>query len=125
VLLRAAQEALANVRKHAGARRVEVTLARTGAAPGSPAGAAPGSQAGGVVTGSAPGGVTGSPLGGVTGSPAGDAAVLTVDDDGGGFDPAAPTAGYGLAGMRRRVEEIGGTLSVHSGPNGTRVEVRC
>ena len=46
-------------------------------------------------------------------------------DDGAGFDPAAPTGGYGLAGMRRRVEEIGGTMSITSGPGGTRVEVRC
>lgn len=80
VLLRAAQEALANVRKHAGAGRVEVSL---------------------------------------------DGAVLVVADDGAGFDPAAPTGGYGLAGMRRRVEEIGGTVSIASGPSGTRVEVRC
>ena len=80
VLLRAAQEALANVRKHAGAGQVEVTL---------------------------------------------DGAVLAVADDGAGFDPAAPTGGYGLAGMRRRVEEIGGTMSITSGPGGTRVEVRC
>jgi len=80
VLLRAAQEALANVRKHAGAGRVEVTL---------------------------------------------EGAVLTVADDGAGFEPAAPTAGYGLAGLRRRVEEIGGTVSITSGPAGTTVEVRC
>jgi signal transduction histidine kinase len=80
VLLRAAQEALTNVRKHAGAGRVEVTL---------------------------------------------DGAVLAVVDDGAGFDPAAPTGGYGLAGMRRRVEEVGGTVSIASGPGGTRVEVRC
>ena len=46
-------------------------------------------------------------------------------DDGAGFDPAAPTGGYGLAGMRRRVEGIGGTMSITSGPGGTRVEVRC
>ena len=80
VLLRAAQEALANVRKHAGAGRVEVTL---------------------------------------------DGAALAVVDDGAGFDPAAPTGGYGLAGMRRRVEEIGGSLSIASGAGGTTVEVRC
>ncbi len=35
-----------------------------------------------------------------------------VADDGAGFDPAAPTGGYGLAGMRRRVEEVGGTVSI-------------
>jgi signal transduction histidine kinase len=84
VLLRSAQEALSNVRKHAGACSVTMTLAF-----------------------------------------AGDGAVLTVSDDGGGFDVAAPTAGFGLAGMGRRVAEIGGTLDVHSGPAGTAVEVRC
>ena len=81
VLLRAAQEALANVRKHAGAGAGrDLRL---------------------------------------------DGAVLAVADDGAGFDPAAPTGGYGLAGMRRRVEEVGGTVSIASGPGGTRVEVRC
>jgi signal transduction histidine kinase len=84
VLLRSAQEALANVRKHAGASAVTVTLRF-------------------------------DDLG----------AVLSVADDGAGFDPAAPTAGYGLAGMRRRVEEIGGDLTIHSGPGGTTAEVRC
>jgi len=48
-----------------------------------------------------------------------------VADDGAGFDPATPTGGYGLAGMRRRAAEIGGTVSITSGPGGTRVEVRC
>ena len=55
----------------------------------------------------------------------GTGAVLSVADDGAGFDPAAPTAGFGLAGMRRRVEEIGGALTIHSGPGGTTAEVRC
>jgi signal transduction histidine kinase len=79
VLLRATQEALANVRKHARATRVTVRLDR---------------RAG--------------------------HAVLTVADDGVGFDPAgtpepcAERGGYGLAGMRARVREVGGTLTVHS-----------
>jgi len=84
VLLRSAQEALTNVRKHAGADRVAVML-YFGA----------------------------------------EGTTLTVADDGTGFDPAAARAGYGLAGMRRRVEETGGTLTVRSGPGGTAVEVRC
>jgi signal transduction histidine kinase len=84
VLLRSAQEALANVRKHAGAQEVTMTLRFDG-----------------------------------TG------AVLSVADDGAGFDPSAPTGGFGLAGMRRRVEEIGGALTIHSGPGGTTAEVRC
>jgi signal transduction histidine kinase len=84
VLLRSAQEALANVRKHAGASAVTMTLRFDG--PG---------------------------------------AVLSVVDDGAGFDPSVPSGGFGLAGMRRRVEEIGGALTIHSGPNGTTAEVRC
>jgi signal transduction histidine kinase len=84
VLLRSAQEALANIRKHAGAGRVAVTLHF-----------------------------------------AEEGTTLTVADDGTGFDPVAARDGYGLAGMRRRVEETGGTLTVRSGPGGTAVEVRC
>jgi signal transduction histidine kinase len=83
-LLRGAQEALANVRKHATARCVALQLAYR------------------------PGGVT-----------------LTVSDDGQGFDPQATTRGYGLKGMRARLEQIGGDLSVTSRPGaGTTVQVR-
>ncbi len=84
VLLRAAQEALANVRRHAGRCAVTVCL-RYGAA----------------------------------------GTELTVADDGAGFMPdGAPARGYGLAGMRRRVEEVGGTLLVRSAPAaGTTVRV--
>ncbi|MGH2534516.1 MAG: sensor histidine kinase [Thermomicrobiales bacterium] len=80
-LLRAAQEALANVRKHAGATRVTLTLSYME-----------------------------------------DEASLDIQDDGGGFDPAARNGanstqdGYGLAAMRARVEGLGGTLSVESAP---------
>jgi signal transduction histidine kinase len=83
VLLRAAQESLANVRKHAGSCRVAVTLDYS------------------------------EPI------------RLVVADDGAGFDPAADSAGYGLAGMRGRVADVGGSLAVHSGRSGTTVEVRC
>jgi signal transduction histidine kinase len=41
---------------------------------------------------------------------------LEVCDDGGGFDPARVSGGYGLRGMRTRVAEAGGTLSVRSEP---------
>lgn len=83
VLLRAAQESLANVRKHAGARRVELSL-----------------------------------------DYGGEQTVLRVQDDGRGFDPAL-AAGFGLNGMRARVEEAGGSLCVDSHPSGgTTVEVR-
>jgi signal transduction histidine kinase len=81
-LLRAAQEALANVRKHAAARQVVVTLSFLD-----------------------------------------DTAILDVQDDGRGFDPgllAAPghiaEGGYGLWGMRERVEALGGALSLESTP---------
>lgn len=74
VVLRVAQEALANVRKHAGARSVWMSL-EFGA----------------------------------------DAARLTVADDGRGFDPAAVASGFGLRGMRGRVEQAGGGLAVRSG----------
>jgi signal transduction histidine kinase len=49
--------------------------------------------------------------------------VLTVEDDGRGFDPSAPTTGAGLANLRDRVESVGGTLSTASAHGGgTRVE---
>lgn len=85
VLLRAAQEALANVRKHAGARRVRLGLTH-------PAGSA-------------------------------TAAVLTVADDGCGFGAGQPE-GFGLRGMRARVEQVGGTLEIVSAPGaGTTVRI--
>jgi signal transduction histidine kinase len=87
VLLRVGQEALANVRKHAAATRVDVRLCYT------------------------------------------DAAVwLSVTDNGRGFtgageaspaDPAAagrPGGGFGLRGMRERLRQAGGALTVTSAP---------
>ncbi|GAB3493669.1 sensor histidine kinase [Amycolatopsis cihanbeyliensis] len=83
VLLRAAQESLANVLRHAGARTASVELS--------------------VVAGRV---------------------RLSVGDDGRGFDPAAPADGFGLRGMRARAEQVGGELTVHSGPDGgTRVNL--
>ncbi len=78
VLLRCAQEALANVRKHAGASWASVTL-----------------------------------------SAGDDSVLLTVRDDGHGFDPAARTDGFGLSGMRERLALVGGSLDVSSSPAGT------
>jgi signal transduction histidine kinase len=82
VLLRAAQEALTNVRRHAGAREVSVLLAY-----------------------------------------ARSSVRLVVRDDGCGFDvPAA--GGFGLNGMRARVAEVNGTLTVRSNPStGTTIEL--
>lgn len=83
VLLRAAQESLANVRKHAGATRVLITLGMSA-----------------------------------------DGVVIEISDDGTGFEPLAPATGFGLAAMRGRVEESGGTVQVDSAPGrGTRVQV--
>ena len=54
-----------------------------------------------------------------------DATVqLSVRDDGSGFDPEANTDGFGLLGMRERVELLGGRLRLDSAPgNGTSVYV--
>jgi two-component system, NarL family, sensor histidine kinase DevS len=47
---------------------------------------------------------------------------LLVSDDGQGFDPAAESDGFGLAGMRERVELAGGELQIESRPGaGARV----
>jgi PAS domain S-box-containing protein len=58
----------------------------------------------------------------------GSAAVLQVDDDGRGFDPAQAEVltghgGFGLTSMRERVQSVGGRLTVDSQPGrGTRIE---
>jgi signal transduction histidine kinase len=45
-----------------------------------------------------------------------------VSDDGIGMDPATPRTGLGLAGLRERVEMLGGRFRVDSAPGGgTRV----
>jgi signal transduction histidine kinase len=46
---------------------------------------------------------------------------LTVADDGGGFDPDEPRSGFGLTGMRERVELLGGELEIRSSRDGTSV----
>jgi signal transduction histidine kinase len=40
--------------------------------------------------------------------------ALMIEDDGRGFDPARPADGFGLQGMRERVDLLGGTLQVES-----------
>lgn len=80
-LLRATQEALANVRKHAAASRVGVELCF------------------------------------------GPEVRLRVSDDGRGFDPAV-AHGFGLAGLRRRIAQEGGSVHVDSAVGaGTTIEV--
>jgi signal transduction histidine kinase len=50
--------------------------------------------------------------------------VLRIEDDGAGFDPAAPHAGHGLASMRDRARAIGGVLDVISAAGrGTRLRL--
>lgn len=41
---------------------------------------------------------------------------VLVRDDGQGFDPSAPTDGFGLIGMRERAELAGGTFELRSAP---------
>lgn len=55
--------------------------------------------------------------------------TVTIEDDGLGFDPSTVAGsmegGFGMASMRERVEQIGGTIAVHTAPNaGTRIIVR-
>jgi signal transduction histidine kinase len=59
----------------------------------------------------------------------GPVTTLTIEDNGVGFDPAIVTrsmeGGFGLASMRERVEQVGGTISVHTAPgDGTKIVVR-
>lgn len=49
---------------------------------------------------------------------------LRVRDDGAGFDPTAETNGFGLLGMRERVDLHGGELAIDSAP-GRGTEVRA
>ena len=54
-----------------------------------------------------------------------DGALMEVEDDGVGFEPSLDgTHGFGLRGMRERVERLHGTLQMDSSPGGgTRVHV--
>jgi signal transduction histidine kinase len=56
----------------------------------------------------------------------GEAVVMSITDDGLGFDPGMPTGGLGLRSMRERARSIGGELAVQSAPGeGTRLTVTC
>lgn len=51
--------------------------------------------------------------------------VVRITDDGAGFDPALPTDGLGLTGMRERAWLAGGHVEIRSAPGaGTEVELR-
>jgi signal transduction histidine kinase len=47
-----------------------------------------------------------------------DRVSVLISDDGRGFHPSEPTAGFGLMGMRERSDLLGGRLSVDSTPAG-------
>ncbi len=78
VILRTAQEALSNVRRHASAARVDLVLAYDDP----------------------------------------DEVVLTVHDDGLGFDRDGSRSGFGLDGVQARAAEVGGDVQVTSEPGG-------
>jgi PAS domain S-box-containing protein len=50
---------------------------------------------------------------------------LEVSDAGVGFDPQAPSSGFGLPNLRGRIEHLGGRMEIHaSRERGTRVVIR-
>jgi signal transduction histidine kinase len=49
--------------------------------------------------------------------------LLSIVDNGAGFDPERKTEGFGLVGMRERAAKIGGELRVNSGSNGTSIDL--
>jgi signal transduction histidine kinase len=50
---------------------------------------------------------------------------VSVQDDGRGFEPSAPRTGFGLTGMRERIEMLGGTLALESSAAGLGTLVRA
>ena len=55
----------------------------------------------------------------------GSQAVLTVEDNGVGFDPKGEASGHGLGNMRARTAALGGKLAVSSEPGkGTRLQAK-
>lgn len=103
VVLRAAQEALSNIAKHARAGHIAIELVEVG--PTEPDPSEPASK-------------------GTCPAEAAARLRLTVTDDGVGFDPDARHDGFGHAGMRSRAEEVGGRVVLRSTPGaGTTVTV--
>jgi len=50
-----------------------------------------------------------------------DAVRLSLEDNGGGFNPDAVSSGRGLANMRHRAARIGALMVIRSSPGGSRV----
>jgi signal transduction histidine kinase len=58
-------------------------------------------------------------------APGADELVLSVADDGRGLQLGAQKSGFGVSGMQERVEMMGGTFSLVSGPGrGLKLEAR-
>jgi signal transduction histidine kinase len=56
---------------------------------------------------------------------AGDLTIITITDDGCGFQPEGVNCGYGLTNMQRRLAEMGGECAIESKPGfGTTVRFR-
>jgi signal transduction histidine kinase len=49
--------------------------------------------------------------------------VLVIEDDGNGFEDEASSPGQGLGNLRDRATRLGGSLSITTGADGTRVEM--
>jgi two-component system sensor histidine kinase UhpB len=49
--------------------------------------------------------------------------MLSISDDGKGFDQAIKPDGFGLAGMRERVEALVGKLDIDTSPKGTKIHI--
>lgn len=50
--------------------------------------------------------------------------LVEISDDGRGFDPQEAGGGFGLSGMKERVEFLGGSLAIQSSPGvGTKIKV--
>ena len=47
-----------------------------------------------------------------------DTAAAVIDDDGRGFIPQRANSGFGLVGMRERMELLDGSLTIESTPDG-------
>jgi len=87
-LYRVLQEALTNVARHSGAQNVWIRLTRT-----DPVDLGQGGRAGAEVT-------------------------LEVQDDGHGLAEAAAGTGFGLMGLRERVDSLGGIFELDTAPGG-------